>query len=236
MLLKKGVVLALCAVLGMPLSAQQPAAGAASGYAPPSALALLQAPPAPEPGQVAPAAVAPSVQQAKPEPPGILKVEVLEGEGARNDIDAGTATSPKVKITDEAGNPVPGAEVIFTTPMGGASAMFHGWVRTQTVRSGEDGVAVATGYMPNEKAGRFSVKVTAAAGSRKGSAMIAQTNAGDQAEGKSSRTKWIVLGVAAAAAVGIIAGVAVAGDDEPAGGAANPVTIRPGSITVGGPK
>jgi hypothetical protein len=234
-LLKKGVVLALCAVLGMPLSAQQASVGGPSRYAPPSALALLQATPNPEPGQVAPAAGAPAAEAAKPEPPGILKVEVLEGEGARNDIDAGTATAPKVKITDEAGNPVPGAEVVFTTPMGGASAMFHGWVRTQTVRSGEDGVAAATGYMPNEKAGRFGIKVTAAAGNRQGSAMIAQTNAGDRAEGRSSRTKWIVLGVAAAAA-GIIAGVVVAGDDEPAGGAANPVTISPGSITVGGPK
>jgi hypothetical protein len=170
-----------------------------------------------------------------------LKINVLEGEGAKNSIRARTAAAPVVEVKDAADKPVVGAEVIFQLPAVGPSGIFNGWLKSQTVRTDEQGKASATGYTPNGESGRFNIKVTATLGTQTGQAIIAQANVdGDGTSGGSASKKsgtWkYVLGIGGAAAV--IAAVAATrgGTSTATTVAAIPVSITAGGITVAGPR
>ena len=168
---------------------------------------------------------------------GGLKIVVLKGEGAVNNIKARTATPPAVEVRDVEDKPVAGVEVVFQLPAGGPGAVFNGWMRTQTARTDAQGQAEAQGMTPNEQAGRFNIKVTATQGKKTASVVVAQSNAvGSSAQARSSRkTLWIVLGVAAVAA--IAGGVAATrGDSTTAAPTKVPITISPGPVTVAGPR
>jgi hypothetical protein len=173
---------------------------------------------------------------------GALKIVVVQGEGAVNNVRARTATQPVVEVRDENDKPVEGAEVVFQLPAAGPGGVFHGWMRNQTARTNAQGQAAASGFTPNEEAGRFNIKVTATTGKRTGTAVIAQSNAvngtGSGAQAKKSRKHlWIAIGVIAAAAIVGGAVAASRGDDDgPSGATANPVTITPGPVTVGNPR
>jgi hypothetical protein len=113
-------------------------------------------------------------------------------------------------------------------------------MRTQTVRTDEQGRARASGYTPNDQAGRFNIKVTARLGNKTGSAVIAQTNAyrGGSGPGVTSGRSglWKVLvGVGAAGAV-IGAVAATRGNGTASAATTRPITITPGPITVGSPR
>ena len=169
---------------------------------------------------------------------GGLKIVVLKGEGAVNNIKARTATPPAVEVRDDKDKPVAGVEVVFQLPAGGPGAVFNGWMRTQTARTDAQGQAEAQGMAPNDQAGRFNIKVTATEGKRTASVIVAQSNAAGAvgAQARSSRkTLWIVLGVAAVAA--IAGGVAATrGDSATAAPTTVPITISPGPVTVAGPR
>lgn len=168
---------------------------------------------------------------------GGLKIVVLKGEGAVNNIKARTATPPVVEVRDVEDKPVAGVEVVFQLPAGGPGAVFNGWMRTQTARTDAQGQAEAQGMTPNDQAGRFNIKVTATQGKKTASVVVAQSNAvGSSAEARGSRkTLWIVLGVAAVAA--IAGGVAATrGDSTAAAPTKVPITISPGPVTVAGPR
>ncbi len=171
---------------------------------------------------------------------GMLEIVVIEGEGARNNIRARSAVAPVVEVRDASGNPVAGAEVLFQLPLVGPSGVFNGWVKTQTVRTNEQGRAQASGYTPNQEEGRFNIKVTATAAGRTGSVVIAQSNvtgsggAGAQAGGRSGWWKALAVIGAGAAVAGIV--LASRDDDTPVAAVTNPVTITTGPITVAGPR
>jgi len=234
----------LAGLLAWPLPGQQPTgprpqvaqppAGQASPLMPQPTQAPKAAPEKPQPGT-------PAQQPATPaEAPGVLKVIVIEGEGAVNNIRTRSATAPLVEVRDESGKPVAGAEVVFQLPPAGPGGVFHGWMRTQTVRSDAQGRAAASGYAPNDQAGRFNIKVTATLGNKTGSAVIAQSNVyrGGSAPGMSGgRSGWwkIVVGVGAAGAViGAVAATRNGGQTSTT--ALKPITITPGPITVGSPR
>lgn len=172
-------------------------------------------------------------------PSGQLKVVVIQGEGAINNIRAKSATQPVVEVRDENDKPVAGAEVVFQLPAAGPGGVFHGWMRTQTAKTNAEGQAGTTGLAPNDEPGRFNIKVTASAGGRTGSVVIGQSNAvrggaGGQISGGRSGW-WKVLGVVGAAAV--VGGVVAATrNGKAAETPTNPVTITPGPITVGSPR
>jgi hypothetical protein len=176
--------------------------------------------------------------------PSGLKIVVVEGEGATNQIRSRSGVAPVVEVRDADDKPVPGAEVYFQLPLGGPSGYFNGWLRNQTVKTDKNGRAAATGYTSNDEEGRFNIKVSATAGTRTASGVIAQSNvrgAGSApataARSSSSRkTLWTVLAVAGAAAVGggIYAGTR--GDSPTAAAAAKSINISAGAITVGGPR
>jgi hypothetical protein len=179
---------------------------------------------------------------AKPAPPaGPLKIVVIQGEGATNSISGRTATQPVVEVRDEKDKPVAGAEVIFQLPAAGPGGIFHGWMRTQTVRTNDQGQAGSSGMVPNDEPGRFNIKVTATEGARTASLVIAQTNVqrtGEAGKGMAgSPWKWKVIGLAAlGATVGGLYAAKRNGTTTAAATPAVPVTITAGSVTVAGPR
>jgi hypothetical protein len=171
---------------------------------------------------------------------GTLKIVVIEGEGALNNIRTKTATQPVIEVRDEQDRPVEGAEVVFQLPASGPGGVFHGWMRNQTARSNAEGRAATSGFVPNDEPGRFNIKVTATTGKKTGTAIIAQSNAvngsGATATGKKSR-KWLWV-VAVAVAAAVVGGIVATRDDDDAASAApnTSVTISPGPVTVGNPR
>lgn len=172
--------------------------------------------------------------------PGGLKIVVVQGEGAENNLRTRNTTQPVVEVRDDGDKPVPGAEVVFQLPPAGPGGVFNGWMRTQTARTGPEGRAQTNGFMPNEEEGRFNIRVTATSGTKTSNAVIAQSNTRGTGEGhqaKSRKTMWTVIAIVGVAALtgGIIA--AKRGDDKAADTAIFvPVTITPGPVTVGGPR
>ena len=170
---------------------------------------------------------------------GGLKINVVQGEGARNSIRGRTGVSPAVEVRDEEDKPVAGAEVVFQLPASGPGGVFHGWMRMQTARTNAQGYAAASAFTPNDQEGRFNIKVTATQGNKSASTVIAQINVqnGAQAQPARGSRKWIwaLVGLGLAGAIG--GGVAASrnGDSEPAA-ATNPVTITPGPVAVAGPR
>jgi hypothetical protein len=172
---------------------------------------------------------------------GGLKIVVVEGEGAQNNVRTRSATQPLVEVRDDTDKPVPGAEVVFQLPPAGPGGVFNGWMRTQTARTGPDGRASTNGFAPNEEEGRFNIKVTATSGTKNTSAIIAQSNTrgggaagGSQAKSKSNLWKVLLVLGAAGLTGGIIA--ATRGGDNSSTVTTVPITISPGPVTVGGPR
>jgi hypothetical protein len=168
---------------------------------------------------------------------GDLKIVVLAGENAVNNIRSKIAVPPAVEVRDQNDQPVVGAEVVFRLPASGAGGVFSGWLDYQVVKTDEKGRAAASGLTPNDQEGRFNIKVTATQGKRSGTVVIAQTNTSARVEGTSkSHTKlYVILGAVAVGAV--VGGVAAAhgSGSSAATAATNPISISAGPIGVGGP-
>ena len=170
-----------------------------------------------------------------------LKLVVVQGEDAKNNIRMKTPSEVAVKVTDEAEKPVIGAEVVFQVPGSGPSGRFYDWLQTQTVKTNAEGVARARGLTPNEQTGQWHMRVMAQQGVKSGQVMVAQSNVvGDSkttSNGGSSKKKtWIIVGAIAVAAIVGIA-IAAGGDDSDSTTTAKrPVVVAPGTITVGGPR
>ena len=127
--------------------------------------------------------------------------------------------------------------MIFQLPMAGPSGTFNGWLKSQTVRSDEQGKATVTGYTPNTEQGRFNIKVTATAGTQTGSAVIAQSNiegSGTGAAKKSNTWKYLAALGGAAVVGGIVAGTR--GGSTASTTIVAPVSITPGAVTVVTPR
>ncbi len=188
--------------------------------------------------QVAPAA--PQGASTLASQSGALKINVLQGEGAKNNVRSRTSTAPVVEVRDEKDALVAGAEVVFQLPPIGPGGVFHGWLKNQTVRTNAEGQAAASGYTVNDEEGRFNIKVTATANNRTATAVIAQANVrgdGSSMSSGSPRRKWVTLGIIGAGILG--GGIYAAsrnGGSTPAAAVTNPVVITPGAITVGGPR
>jgi len=170
-----------------------------------------------------------------------LKIVALQGEGAVNNIKTGTSIDPVVEVRDDKDMPLPGAEVTFQFPIGGAGGFFPGRSLTLTTRTNEQGQAQAAGAIPNDIAGRFNIKVAANTEDRTGSLVISQINVSDMADAarirKRRSKKWVIVSVVAGAAVtaGIIVATHHGGSSSPAS-APGTITVTPGPITIGTPQ
>lgn len=186
-------------------------------------------------GAPAPAAAQNLVQQSE----NSLKVVVIQGEGAKNEIRSKRAVQPAVEVRDAKDQPVSGAEVVFELPWSGAGGTFHQWLRVQTTRTNNEGRAYAVGFAPNEVEGKFAIKVTATKGGQTGTAVINMENvAGDGpvlSNGRGS-SKWLWIGLAGAAALGGGIYAATRNGNGAGSPVRNPITISAGPVTVGGPR
>lgn len=172
--------------------------------------------------------------------PGFLKLTVVEGEGAFNDMKHKLGHPPSVRIVDEGNKPAVGAELTCTLPAVGPGAFFvDGGGRVAKATADNQGIARCPTYRPNAEEGRFNVKVAASYEGKTGQLAISQSNtmAGGTAVGeqkKGNKAIWIVALVAGGAAGGVFAATH---KSSPSSAATIPPTVLSASgITVGGPR
>ena len=182
-----------------------------------------------------------AIPQAQVGPQSKLRVVIMEGNEAINDLGAGTGVEPVVRIEDERGQPLAGAMVVFTLPETGAGGVFADGSKSLIVHTDLKGLAVARGLRPNKTEGPFEIRVDASFQGLTASASISQTNVVPivvpAAAAKPPSKKgllFVILGGVAAAA-GVLA--ASAGGGSGGGGTPPPppTTVSSGSPTVGPP-
>jgi hypothetical protein len=219
-----GLPIAICLFGAGPLAAQQPAA----------------APPA----NAAPQVTTPLAPQANgaPQVTEPLKILVLVGQDAVNNIRMPMPADLAVEVRDQNDQPLEGATVSFQLPLMGPSGGFEGEVRNKELRTNVAG-QVSTSYTPNAETGRFTIQVKATVGGQTGMATILQRNATESAAAKGQgqknqswigRHKLLVVIVAAAVVGGVLAGVLTRGGSSSSSGGGTAVTITPGVPTVSG--
>jgi hypothetical protein len=164
--------------------------------------------------------------------PSGLKIVVLEGEGAVNNIRKRTAREPVVEIRDQNERLVAGASVTFILPESGPSGIFPNASRMVTAVSDEKGQAAAIGLRPNQVAGEFQIRVTASHQRQTASASIRQTNVGSAAKGMSGRLVAIMVLAGGAAAGGVL----IAGRGGTTGSKTDRPVLTPGTPEVGRPR
>jgi hypothetical protein len=165
-----------------------------------------------------------------------LQITILDGDEATNNIRQRTAREPIVQVEDENHKPVVGAAVIFLLPNDGASGTFAGGSRTLTTVTDSKGQAVARGLRPNHVAGRFQIRVQVSYQGKTGQTTINQNNAIPTGAATSSLVpKWVALVVVAAVAAAAVT-VPVHGGGGATPSTNVPVTVIPGSGSVGGPR
>ncbi len=151
-----------------------------------------------------------------------LKIVIIEGEGATNNIKQRTAREPIVEVQDENNRPVGGALVTFALPNYGASGTFQGGSKLLTVTTDANGRAAGKGFQPNTAKGKLKIQVRAQNNGQSASSEINSVNTGP---GMSPPAKWATVGAIAA---GAVVAVVVA----TTGGSNTPVT-QPTIITAG---
>jgi hypothetical protein len=167
--------------------------------------------------------------------PNRLFIQILDGEGALNDIRSRTAREPIVQIEDENHKPIAGAVVIFSTPSSGPSAIFSNGLNSFKVVTGEDGRATALSVKPNNISGQFQIQVTATFGTLSSVAVINQTNTGKATDQSHVSHAARGLPVKVIIIVAAVAGGAVAGGLLLSGGGSHADTVTAGTPTVGAP-
>jgi hypothetical protein len=169
--------------------------------------------------------------------PHALFIDILQGEGALNDVRARTAREPIVEIRDENHKPVAGVVVLFVVDnnTGGLGATFNG-AQAFSTTTGADGQAVGRGFQITKTTGRFHISIDARQGNLHTRAVINEVNVlqvshialvNELATVASSKAGLIAL--LEIAAVGAVGGVVAATNP------ASPVTITTGTGTVGPP-
>lgn len=125
--------------------------------------------------------------QANAASPTELHIDILEGEGALNNIRERNAREPIVQVEDENHRPVAGALVLFTLHNGasGAGGTLNG-LSTFSVTTGVDGRAQLRGLELNQAAGSFSITVTASLGAVTAEAIIHESNVSGPAQASTS--------------------------------------------------
>ncbi|MBI1354972.1 MAG: hypothetical protein GC160_11545 [Acidobacteria bacterium] len=164
-----------------------------------------------------------------------LKINILDGQGAVNNVKQRMAREPVVQVTDENDRPVGGALVTFALPQQGPSGIFSNGARSLTVTTDANGQAATGPITANSSKGDFEIQVSASHEGQTATTTLNQTNIG---AGLSAATLGIIIGaVAAGAAIAIIASTGGGNDSQtnrtttitPGGGTVtSPLTIAPG--------
>lgn len=166
-------------------------------------------------------------------------IEVVEGDGAINNIRLHRAKEPVVRVLDPDGRPLAKVAVTFVLPDKGAGATFADGRNTFTVMTDEGGQATGRGLRPNNTAGQFQIRVSAAFQGQTMTANLIQTNAEPAKSGGSSKTILILALIGGAGAAGAAAALGgkhgSSSSTTPPPGSSGAV-ITPGSPSFGPPK
>jgi len=167
----------------------------------------------------------------------VPRIEVLEGDGAINNIRLHRAKEPVVRVVDQDGHPIPNVAVTFLLPGTGAGGSFAGDKNSVTVMTDENGKAVGQGLRPNGSAGQFQIRVTTSLAGQVATANISQTNAEPAQGGISSKTIALlaILGGAAAAGAAVALGKGKSSSGSSTTTSTTGVVITPGQPTITGP-
>jgi len=166
------------------------------------------------------------------------RIEVIEGDGAINNIRLHHAKEPVVRVVDQHGHPVPNVAVTFVLPTQGPGGSFEDGHNTLTVMSDANGQAVGHGLRPNGSPGQFSIRVTTSLQGEVATATISQTNA-EPAKSGSSKTLLILALVGGAAAAGAAAALSKgkgSSSSSTTTSSSSGVVITPGSPGFGPPR
>lgn len=175
-----------------------------------------------------------------------IRIVVVEGEGAINNLRLKRAKEPVIRVETDQGAPVSGAVVHFLAPADGPGGVFLDGSATATALTDSQGLATARGFRPNQTAGQFQIHVTASYYGQTATARIAQINAEPSATAASSSRKLAILAIVGGAVAGGVALAARAGGKTsavasppapsiPAPAAASPTVITAGSPSIGPP-
>jgi len=171
--------------------------------------------------------------------PTSLRIVIVEGEGAINNVKQRVNREPIVLVEDENHKPVAGVSVTFFLPNQGPGGTFTNGTNSLTTATNAQGQAVARGIRFNNQAGAMEIRVAASIAGQTASAIITQTNVlGSAASGGSaggmSRTAKILI---VAAVVGAGAALGVLATTRGGSTTTTPTTtITPGTVTVGAPQ
>ena len=160
-----------------------------------------------------------------------LRIIVLDGGGAQNQVSRAASKSISVRIVDRNNKPVPGATVIFTAPDSGPSGRFLNGSDSVIVFTNPQGIAMAQEFRANAATGPYLINIRAAYMNEVATASIPQTNVAQ----KKSNGKIIMI---AAAAGGAAAAAFVAKGGGGGGGSTPNPSTPPGTsvptITLAG--
>lgn len=171
---------------------------------------------------------------------GGLRVVVIEGDGQFINIKRRVNPEPVVEVRDASGSPVKGATVTFFLPADGPGGTFPNGTNTQSVTTGPDGRAAARAIRPNDKTGKFEIRVVASYRGETGNAIITQTNivgstsgggGGGGGVGFGTRA-WVILGICLGAAAGGAVLATRGSSKSPNMG----IVLTPGAPIVGAPQ
>lgn len=168
-----------------------------------------------------------------------LKVVVVQGQGAINNVRSRTSNEIIVRVEDESQQPVAGASVAFTLPSQGPSGSFVNGEQTLVLTTDNMGTAVARGLTPNRVEGKLEIRITASHQGKTASAAITQFNMAVQNPKSGGSGKWIAILVAAGAAgaAGAVLGTRNGSSPNTPTPTAPPViSISAGSGSVGPPQ
>jgi hypothetical protein len=176
-----------------------------------------------------------------------LQVNVLEGEGAFNDIKKGIGRAPVVEVKDEAGQAVENAKVVFQLPDTGASGSFLDGSRTFVGTTDRQGRAAAPALKPNNVEGQFAIVVTASKDGSTGRTEIRESNtlAGGQmmkaGGGHGTALKIILAAASLGGGVALLVARSGGSSSNNSGGttgaaSSTPTSLSVGTVTIGGPR
>jgi len=176
--------------------------------------------------------------------PSALRIVIIEGDGAINNVRQRVNREPVVQVEDENRKPIAGAVVVFFLPDQGPSGTFVNGSKTLTVTTDNQGQAAARGIKFNNQTGQLQIRVTASFQGLTASAIITQTNAaggggGGAGGGGLSTGAKILIAVAilgGAAGAGVFVATRSSGTSGGTSGGSTPpaIVITPGTPTVGG--
>lgn len=137
-----------------------------------------------------------------------LKIIVVQGDGAVNNVKQRVAREMIVQVQDENDRPLAGVAVAFMLPNSGAGGTFANGSKLLTVRTDLNGRAITQAFQPNNVVGNFKIDVSASYQGQTATTTISGTNAiaagAATGGGISATTIGIIAGVAGAAAAGVV--------------------------------